>query len=251
MSLPIAVQLYSVRDALAHDFEGVIRKIAAMGYAGVETAGVFGKSPKDGAALFQSLGLTVAAAHSPLPLGDKKNEVLDTLAALGTKYLVLAWLPPEEFKTPDTIKAACAMINEGNAIARAHGLTVAYHNHGQEFGRVANRLAYEYMVDYLDPSVVFELDTYWIQTTGESVVDAIHKLGTRAPLLHIKDGPCTHDDPMVAVGDGKMNFREVIGASTAAEWLIVELDRCATDMLTAVEKSYQYLVREGFGHGRQ
>jgi sugar phosphate isomerase/epimerase len=250
MTLPIALELYSVRDALANDFEGVVRKVAKMGYAGVETAGVYGKSPKDAAALFQSLGLKVAAAHVPLPIGDKKNEVLDIGAALGTKYLVLAWMPPENFKTPDAIKAACAKINEGSAVAKEHGFVVGYHNHAQEFEKVGNRLVYEYMLDYLDPTVVFEVDTYWAETAGASAADALRKLGDRAPLLHIKDGPCTPNDPMVAVGEGKMDFHKVLAAATS-EWLIVELDRCATDMLTAVEKSYQYLAREGFGHGRQ
>ena len=39
MNPPIAVQLYSVREQLAHDFDGVIRQIAAMGYAGVKDDG--------------------------------------------------------------------------------------------------------------------------------------------------------------------------------------------------------------------
>ena len=55
---------------------------------------------------------------------------------------------------------------------------------------------------------------------------------------------------MTAVGDGVQNWPHILAAGEAhAEWLIVELDRCGTDMLTAVEKSYQYLVNKGWGHG--
>jgi hypothetical protein len=34
-----------------------------------------------------------------------------------------------------------------------------------------------------------------------------------------------------------------------AKWLVVELDACATSMIEAVEKSYRYLVGNGFAQG--
>jgi len=46
---------------------------------------------------------------------------------------------------------------------------------------------------------------------------------------------------MVAVGEGKMDVAGIVQAGTSAEWLVVELDRCATDMLEAVRKSYTNL----------
>ena len=35
---PISVQLYSVRDLVKNDFPGMLKKIADMGYVGVEFA---------------------------------------------------------------------------------------------------------------------------------------------------------------------------------------------------------------------
>ena len=64
MTAPIALQLYTVRDALAKDFNGVIQQIADMGYIGVETAGFPGTTPQAAARLFKDLGLTVCSAHS-------------------------------------------------------------------------------------------------------------------------------------------------------------------------------------------
>src|SRR5690606_26250251 len=123
MTKPVGLQLYSVRDALAADFDGVIRRVAEMGYAGVETAGFPGTTVEHAAALFRSLGLSVPSAHIPLPLGDKQQEVLDTMAALDAHYLVLPYLPPEEFATVAKIKSPCERINEANAVARGAGLT--------------------------------------------------------------------------------------------------------------------------------
>ena len=101
------------------------------------------------------------------------------------------------------------------------------------------------MLDYLAPEVFFEVDTYWAKTAGIDPAGVGGRLGARAPLLHIgEDGPCVMDDlPMTAVGDGVQDVSGIVAVGVGAnEWLIVELDRCATDMLEAVTKSYRYMI---------
>lgn len=252
MPAPIALQLYTVRDALTKDFAGVVRRIAAMGYVGVETAGFPGTTPKDAARLFKELGLVVCSAHLPLPLGEKKNEVLDTLAVLGCKRIILGGTP-RDLKTADQVRQACDSFNEANAVAASNGLSFGIHNHWWEFQRVEDgRTAFEVMRERLDPAVFFEVDVYWAKTGGADPLALVPDLGRRAPLLHLKDGPCVVGQPMVAVGSGTLDFRAIVAAGAgSAEWLIVELDECATDMLAAVEKSYTYLVGEGLAHGNK
>ncbi|HVR82869.1 MAG TPA: twin-arginine translocation signal domain-containing protein, partial [Planctomycetota bacterium] len=41
--IPIGLQLYSVRDVLGKDFEGTLKKVAEMGFEGVEFAGYYNK----------------------------------------------------------------------------------------------------------------------------------------------------------------------------------------------------------------
>jgi|GEM_PF-5550840 xylose isomerase domain-containing protein len=60
---PIALQLYSVRDFLQNDFEGTLKKVKAMGYDGVEFAGLYGKSGAEVRALCQEIGLIPISAH--------------------------------------------------------------------------------------------------------------------------------------------------------------------------------------------
>ena len=66
---------------------------------------------------FGELGLTVCSAHSPLPLGDKQAEVLDTMAALGCSRLVCPWKPQELFTSIDGIRQVCDELNEANIVA--------------------------------------------------------------------------------------------------------------------------------------
>lgn len=248
--LPVALQLYSIREDLAKGFDAAVRKVAAMGYAGVETAGFPGTTPAAAGKLFRELGLTVTSAHSALPLGEKKNEVLDTMAAIGCSRVVLAWLPPERFADLSSVYQAADMLNAAAEVGREHGLTVGYHNHWQEFNLIEGRPAYEHLIERLDPAVFWELDTYWAHVAEHDPAEVLRKLGPRASLVHVKDGPGNMADPMTAVGEGVMDWPHTLGAAEAhAEWLIVEIDRCATDMLAAVSKSVRYLTEKGWGRG--
>ena len=252
MPAPIALQLYSVREAMAAEgFAAVVKKIARMGYLGVETAGFPGTTPEEAAKLFRDLGLAVPSAHVPSPLGQDKQQVLDLMGVLGAEQITSPGIGHEPYQTIDGIKRASARFNEANAVARERGYTFAIHNHWMEFQPVEGRNAHEVLLEHLDQTVLFQLDTYWIQTAGLDPVPIIKKLGRRAPTLHLKDGPCKKDEPMVALGEGAMDIPAIVEAGgEATEWLIVELDRCAGDMLTAVEKSYAYLVGGGYARGR-
>lgn len=252
MTTPIALQLYTIRDLLAQDFEGTIRRVADMGYMGVETANMFGESPASAARLFGELGLTVTSAHSALPLGDNKQEVIDTMGALNCKRLVVPSQPPDKFKSLDGIMSICDSLNEGAAVARAHGLQVGYHNHWFEYEPLENLIPIDVMLEQLDPDVFLEVDVYWVQTAGQNPVEVVRRLGSRAPLLHVKDGPCQIEAPMTALGEGVVDIPGVVAAGAGlTEWLVVELDRCATDMMEAVRRSYRYLIGKGLGRGNE
>jgi sugar phosphate isomerase/epimerase len=252
MSAPIAVQLYTVREALGKDFAGVIKKIAGMGYVGVETAGFPGTTPAEARQLFDELGLVVSSAHSRLPVGDQKNEVLETVAALGCKRIICAALPRDSYESIAKLESACDQVNEAAANAAQHGFTLGMHNHWWEFEQVEGRYRYEVMLERLNLDIFFQLDTYWTKVAGFDPVEVIQSMSGRIPLLHIKDGPGVRDQPQVAAGEGVMDIPAIVKAGEGStEWLIVELDSCATDMLEAVEKSYTYLVGKGLARGNK
>jgi sugar phosphate isomerase/epimerase len=254
MPAKIGIQLYTVRDALAQDFDGVVRKIAAMGYVGVETAGFPGTTPEKAGALFKELGLQVPGAHVPLPLGDQQQQVLELMDAIGCQRII-APVPPKEanhYQTLDDTLQACDLFNQANAVAQAHGLTFGVHNHTWEFGQVEGQYVYQVLLEHLEPEIFFQIDTYWVKTAGLDPVKVVKELGSRAPLLHLKDGPCVWGEPMVALGNGDLEISEIVRAGgTATEWLIVELDRTATDVMEAVEQSYRFLVDKGLALGNQ
>ncbi len=249
---PVGLQLYSLRAELAQDFEGTVRRVAAMGYVGVEPFGGMPGGLQAAASLFQELDLQVFNSHVPYPDAANKETVLAIAEAYQLERVCIAFMPPAEFESVDAIKSACEKLNRAGEFARAHNLALGYHNHWWEFKRIDGCDTLDLMLDELDESVFLQIDTYWAQVGGCDAVEVVKRAGGRAPLIHLKDGSLDKDDAMTAVGSGKMDVPAIVAAcADSADWHIVELDRCATDMLQAVQDSYTYLTANGLVRGKK
>ena len=247
----ISVQLYSLREEAKKGLAPILERLGRIGYAGVEPAGLADLTPAAFNKCLADAGLVVSSAHTGLPKPDQIGEVLDQQQAIGVKDLVVAFLPPDKFADADGVKTCAERLNAFNEKARARGISIGYHNHWWEFqNKVGNETAHALLFRLLDPSVFAEVDTYWAKVGGVDPARTVATLGERARLLHIKDGPAqNHEQPMTAVGEGTIDVGAIAKASKA-KWHIVELDQCATDMFTAIEKSHRYLTSHGYATGR-
>ena len=251
-SPPISVQLYSLRDEAAKDFEGVLRRLGDIGFVGVELAGFHDLTPKQYAAIVEESGLVTSSAHLNDLSPDGLNAMLDSLQEIGCDVAVCAFMPPERFADLDAIEASADALNKANDIARSRGVSLGYHNHWWEFSTsLDGRTAWSALIDRLDTTVFAEVDIYWATLGGADPRQVIADLGERLWLLHVKDGPCdAPESPMVAVGSGTLDIPSILTSAPTAKWHIVELDRCATDMFTALADSHRYLVDSGLSRGR-
>ncbi|MGB1288379.1 MAG: sugar phosphate isomerase/epimerase family protein [Aggregatilineales bacterium] len=250
MVAPIALQLYTVRDALAADLEGTLKRVADIGFVGVEPWN--GIDPQQTKSLLDKLGLQVFSLHAPPAVGDAADDVFRMIDIYELDNVVIPFLPPEKFITHEGIAEMIAIVNEAYENVSAKGIKMGYHNHDFEFVTLADgTLAYDAFLAQLHPDIFIELDTYWANLSGQDVPALLKKIQRPVPYLHIKDGPGEERNaPQVAAGDGIMDIPAIIN-SHDADWLVVELDSCATDMLEAVEKSYQYLTSNGLSRGKK
>jgi sugar phosphate isomerase/epimerase len=242
-SNPLALQLYTVRDQLASGRKAVLGAIRGYGYAAVEPYDVL-TDPEVLRADLDEAGLAVCAVHAKA-LGEDAGAFLDGAKTVGADTVIVPWAPPERFADADAIAELARELNEGAARAAGLGLRFGYHNHAFELAMVGGRTGLEALADALDPAVLLEVDTYWAAVGGQDVPKLLGRLGDRVRYLHVKDGPVTKDDPMTAVGGGRMPVAEILAACPSAEWHVVELDRCATDVLTAVRDSLSWLTSRG------
>ena len=247
-SNPLALQLYTVRDQLASGRKAVLGAIRGYGYAAVEPYDVL-TDPEALRADLDEAGLAVCAVHAKA-LGEDAGAFLDGAKTVGADTVIVPWAPPERFADADAIAELARELNEGAARAAGLGLRFGYHNHAFELAMVGGRTGLEALADALDPVVLLEVDTYWAAVGGQDVPALLGRLGNRVRYLHVKDGPVTKDDPMTAVGGGRMPVAEILAACPSAEWHVVELDRCATDVLTAVRDSLTWLTGRGLATAR-
>ena len=84
----IGLELFTVRDAMQTDFEGVLAKIASFGYKEVEPAsGYNNMSPKEFRAMLDRYGLSMPSTHSGLPAGDTIEARLEGGQVMGLQYV--------------------------------------------------------------------------------------------------------------------------------------------------------------------
>ena len=243
---PVSVQLYSLRQESQQDFDGILERLAAIGYQGVEPFNLYGKTPESFKAQVEDLGMVVSSTHHPWANRADTSEVVDTVSALGLTRAA-GGFGPGDFTDLDAVKRTAETVNSIIDALTPHGLDLFLHNHWWEFSIIDGRLGYHWLAE-LCPDVQFEVDTYWASNFGAvDVVAEVARVKDRVPLLHIKDGPLIQGKAHVALGDGEMDIAGIIAAADpdVLEWNIVELDDCDTDMMTAVERSFRYLVGNG------
>ncbi len=269
MSLPIGVQVYSIRDEAEADIVDTFRKVKEMGYDGVELAGLYGHSPEYVKGVCDALGLVPISAHVPiLDMLNEPDKTFETYRTLGCKYIVVPYVTEERRPGGDHFFAMIDEINELGKKAREYGLILLYHNHDFEFRKVDG----EYGIDILysripKENLQTELDTCWVNVGGEDPADFILKYSGRAPVVHLKDFHMSgklpqhlyaligmddekkDDEPSTfefrPCGHGMQDMPAIIDASVkaGAEWVIVEQDEPSMGLsrLDSVKASIEYL----------
>lgn len=237
--IPVALQLYSVRNACKKDLPGVLKKVAAMGYDGVEFAGYHGFSAEDIKKMLDANGLKCCGTHIRKAdlSGDKLQKTIDFNKTIGNRFLIVAYMPHSYMKSIDSIKETAKFYNEVAAKVKKQGMLVGYHAHGGDFKKVGGQTetGWNMLFDNLDPEVVMQLDMGNCLGGGCDPVAVLKKYPGRAKTVHLKEDG---GKPKSVIGEGKVDWKSIfkICKSTGGtEWMIVEYEH-TPDSLTNVEK---------------
>src|SRR3954463_1520434 len=228
---PIAVQLYTVRQAARNDFAGTLLQLAEGGARAVEFAGYGGMPIPELRALLDELGMRVAGSHVPLPAREGQPEATPAdIVALGGGDAVVPFVAVERRGGVEFARSLAADLNRWAAEAKRAGLGFAYHHHDFEFAPLADGnggTLFDILVQETDPDLVgIEVDVYWAAHAGLDPAHLLAELQGRVPLLHLKDmaaGPMRTDVP---AGEGVLRWDEILPAAEAAgaRWWIIEQD---------------------------
>jgi sugar phosphate isomerase/epimerase len=225
----VACQLYTVRALTHADFAGTLRALAAMGYSAVELAG-YGNisSAAEVRKVLDDLGMAVVGSHTNIAgLEGNLPHLIEDSQILGNRTIVLSFLPEPRRRDAAGWKAAAQTLDRIGATLRGHGLELAYHHHHFEFQKFDGMNGLDILWQNASAeNLKAELDTFWLKYGGEDPVTYNARLGSRTPLLHMKDMQPGPDRRFGEVGTGTIDFKPILPAAERAgvRWLIVEQD---------------------------
>ena len=265
--LPIMLQLYSVRDELAKDFNGTLKQVSEMGYKYVELALAqsFNKTAAEFKAALDKAGLTAISAHVPLrDMTRSPEEVIGFHIDIGCKYIVVPYLAEEDRSDRPNYEEVKKDITRIAEIVNKKGAMLLYHNHEFEFIDYKGKYALDDLYDSIPANLLqTQIDVCWVKVGGVNPADYILKYKGRSPIVHLKDfeapkgmelkagyeliGEAQKDPgrvnfPFRAVGYGNQDFPAILKAAETAgtKYLVVEQDlpspgktplECAKDSL--------------------
>ena len=269
MALPVAVQVYSVRNDANNDLRATLEQIKKIGYDGVEFAGLYDNSPEDIKKMCEEIGLVPVSAHVPYVKMVENPDILKDYATIGCKYVAVPYLTeeyrPGTDKFPEVVKNVAII----GAAAKKLGLQLLYHNHDFEFLKIDGKYALDILYDEVPADLLqTELDMCWVNVGGENPSEYLLKYTGRSPVVHLKDFVGEKSKNMYEligiekkpeadaqkfefrpVGYGKQDFPSILKAAekAGASWVVVEQDKASMDLtpMECAEKSRAYLKSIG------
>jgi len=225
-SFGVGLQLYSIRDAMAADVRGSLKKVSDLGYKYMELANYangkfYGFSPSEFKKILADLGMEALSSHTQVEAAgitlDNAKAMADDHAALGVKYCVQPWINDED-RTIEKYKTMIADWNEVGRIMKRVGIQFAYHNHNFEFLPTNGIIPYyDIFLKEMDADLItMEIDLYWCTKAGQNPIEIFKKYPGRFKLWHFKDQakPAkpiyeVEKEDITPVGAGSIDFKKI------------------------------------------
>ncbi|GAC1560343.1 MAG: sugar phosphate isomerase/epimerase [Ktedonobacteraceae bacterium] len=236
----VALQLYTVRDEMAKDFAGTVRKVAALGYQGVEFAGYGGLTAYEMKVLLAETGVRAVSTHIRLEaLEQDLAKEIAYCQEIGCMFLILPWLAPEQ-RTIETFRQLAPRLNVFGHQCQEAGITFGYHNHDFEFVQYGGETLMDVLLAQTEPTLVkLECDVYWAAYAGVNPSTFLRQHAGRVPLVHIKD--MTPERTFAEVGDGTLDIASIIevARTSGTQEFIVENDAPVLPSLESARRSLE------------
>jgi sugar phosphate isomerase/epimerase len=246
--IPIALQLYSVREDCANDLPGTLAAVAKMGYEGVDFAGYYDRSAEELRKMLDDLGLKVAGTHTQLNtlLGDELEPTVEFEAALGNKFLIVPGLPEERRSTRAAWLETAEIFNGIAEKLKPHGMKTGYHNHHIEFAPMDGELPWDTFFGNTSDGVVMQIDLGNCLHGDADPVPFLERYPGRADTVHLKEYSATNDKALIGEGDVRWaDVFELCETTGNTEWYIVEQESYAHPPMECVDLCLKALKEMG------
>jgi len=243
---PFGLQLYTLRDDIVDDPEGVIRQVADFGYKQIESyegpQGMFwGMGNKGFKELMDELDMTMISSHANV-FEDFERKA-EEAAEIGVEYIVCPWIGPQD--SLNTYREIADQFNEIGRKANDAGIKFAYHNHEYTFEEMEGEIPQAVLMDHTDPDLVeFQMDIYWVVAGGHDPFEWIRNYPNRFTSCHVKDLANGDNPESTILGTGTIDFPPLleVARDNGMKYYIVEQEAYSdTTPLEAVRLNAGYM----------
>ena len=246
------IQLWTVKEDMAKDPKGTLKKLASFGYKQIESfegsKGIFwGMDHKDFKKYMDELGMKIVSAHCDTSKDFERKAA--EAAAIGMKYLICPYKGAQ--KSIDDYKKFADEFNKNGEVCKKSGIRFAYHNHDYSFVPMNGQVPQDVMMDNTNKDTVdFEMDIYWVVAAGIDPITYFKKYPNRFRLCHIKDLTKTktgHES--CHLGKGTIDFKSILKAGTESglKYYVVEQEAfTGSNPIESAELDSAYL--QGFSY---
>lgn len=244
-TIPLGLELYSVRDELAKDLNGTVTAVAKMGYEVVEFFSPYFSwsldQAKDVRKLLDDLGIRCSSTHNGgnAFTGDGIAKAIDLNSTIGSKFIVMA-SPPRLAPGLDGYRKLGDTITQAVEKFRAAGLRGGYHNHHTEFKPVDGKRPIEVIAANTPKDFMLQFDVGTCVEVGQDPVAWINANPGRINSLHCKDWAAGEGKGyQVLFGDGDVPWKEVFRAADSKgglEFLLIEQEGSRMSPFETVER---------------
>lgn len=246
-TMPFGLQLYTLRDLMPDDPEGVLQQVADAGYKQVESyegqMGMFWGMGHTGFKQYMDdLGMTIISSHANV--FENFEQKAAEAAEIGMEYLICPYIGAQN--SLDDYREMADRFNEIGQVAQNAGIRFAYHNHGYTFEEQEGELPQDVLMELTDPKLVeYQMDIYWVAAAGHDPAEWIQKYPNRFTSGHVKDLSNTDDGPeSTIVGTGTIDFPPLLtlAKENGMEYFIVEQEAyTGTTPIDAIKANAEFM----------
>jgi sugar phosphate isomerase/epimerase len=226
---------------MENDYTGTLKKLADMGYTGIEFAGYGGLSAEEMKKVLESTKLKPIGSHIGVKrLTENLDEEIAYHKVLGTEYLIC---PFHEMKNREDVLELAKILKPAIAKITDEGFKFAYHNHAHEFVLSEGEYLLDILFQNLPQQAAMELDIFWAAYAGVDHLAYMEKNKDRLKLLHIKQ--IDKDKHCVDVDRGILDFKEIISKAKTlgTEHFIVEQEEYEVSSMVSVKNDVEFLKK--------
>jgi sugar phosphate isomerase/epimerase len=241
---PVGLELYSVRDDLKQDLMATVRKVATIGYAGVEFySPYFEWTPayaKEVRKLLNDLNIVCYSTHTGSKSFEPENlqKAIDLNETIGSKYIVMA--SAGQVEGLDGWKTVADKLNKGADAFKRAGIQAGFHNHQTEFQPIGGKRPMDVLASNTTKDVALQLDVGTCIEAKSDPVAWINSNPGRIQSLHLKDySPEPNKGYEVLLGEGVAPWKQIFEAAEktgGVQYYLIEQEGSRYPALETVER---------------